>query len=562
MKQWKRKMYNNGVEVRKFYENEVPEGWVLGMLPKSKEEKERANRQRKETNLKKYGAEVPLQADSIKKKVKQTCQERYGVDNVSQATSVIEKRRATFQERYGVDNPGEIQEAQEKAKQTNLLRYGVENPFQAEEVKKKIRETNLKNLGVEYPTQSKEIQEKIKQVCLDRYGVDSPMRSDEIKDRAKQTSLEKYGTEYPIQSQEVREKAKSTLMKNYGVDNPMHSDKVIQTLKETNLALYGFECTSKAPEVKEKAIKTCQEKYGVDWPCMRPEARNYSNDSGPNREFAQVLDEHGVGYQREFVIGSYSYDFKIGDTLVEIDPYATHNSLWGLFDKQKGIPTDYHLKKSQVAEKAGFRCIHVFDWDDVSKVLSFFEKKQRVYARVCEVREVPSKDCSEYLAKNHLQGSCKGQDIRLGLYLGNRLVSLMTFGKPRYTKSFQYELLRYCSDCVVVGGAEKLFKHFVSLYQPESVVSYCDRSKFIGLVYSKLGFKIKSVGSPSKHWYGTKTGKHLTDNLVRQKGVDYLLKTNYGKGTSNEEILIEHGFVPIYDCGQDTFVWEAENKYK
>lgn len=492
MKQWKRKMYNNGVEVRKFYENEVPEGWVLGMLPKSKEEKEKANRQRKETNLKKYGAGAPLQADSIKKKVKQTCQERYGVDNVSQATSVIEKRRATFQERYGVDNPGSIQEAQEKAKQTCLEHYGVENPFGLPEIQEKIRETNLRNLGVEYPTQSAQVREKRLKVYQERHGVSCPLN---------------------------------------------------------------------IPSIREQVNKTCLEKYGVPWNCMRPEARVYSNNSGPNQRFAQVLDDCGIEYQREFVIGRFSYDFKIGNTLIEIDPYATHNSLWGIFDSGPAS-SDYHFNKSQTAEKAGYRCIHIFDWDDISKVLSFFEKKQRVYARACEVREVPAKDCSEYLAKNHLQGSCKGQDIRLGLYLGNRLVSLMTFGKPRYNKHYQYELLRYCSDCAVIGGAEKIFRHFVSLYQPESVVSYCDRSKFVGSVYPKLGFGVKSVGSPSKHWYGTKTGQHFTDNLVRQRGADQLLGTSFGKGTSNEEILIEHGFVPIYDCGQDTFVWEAESKYK
>ena len=49
------------------------------------------------------------------------------------------------------------------------------------------------------------------------------------------------------------------------------------------------------------------------------------------------------------------------------------------------------------------------------------------------------------------------------------------------------------------------------------------------------------------------TKKHFTDNLVRQRGIDQLLGTNYGKGTSNEELLRENGFVEIYDAGQSTF---------
>ena len=131
----------------------------------------------------------------------------------------------------------------------------------------------------------------------------------------------------------------------------------------------------------------------------------------------------------------------------------------------------------------------------------------------------------------------------------------MTFGKSRYNKKYQYELLRYCSSKSVVGGAKKLFKYFIDNYNPDNIISYCDRAKFNGNVYTTLGFKLLNFGSPSCHWYEPKSQKHFTDNLVRQRGFDQLMNANYGKGTSNEELLIQHGFVPIYDCGQDTYVW-------
>ena len=95
----------------------------------------------------------------------------------------------------------------------------------------------------------------------------------------------------------------------------------------------------------------------------------------------------------------------------------------------------------------------------------------------------------------------------------------MTFGKPRYNKNYEYELIRYCSSKKVVGGAEKLFNYFIKTYNPKSIISYCDWSKFNGNVYSKLGFKYKSY-SICKHWYNTKTKKHITDNLLRQRGFD------------------------------------------
>ena len=54
--------------------------------------------------------------------------------------------------------------------------------------------------------------------------------------------------------------------------------------------------------------------------------------------------------------------------------------------------------------------------------------------------------------------------------------------------------------------------------------------------------------------------KHITDYLLRQREFDQLLSKEYGcyrKGTSNEELMKEHGFVEVYDAGQATYVWNA-----
>lgn len=58
--------------------------------------------------------------------------------------------------------------------------------------------------------------------------------------------------------------------------------------------------------------------------------------------------------------------------------------------------------------------------------------------------------------------------------------------------------------------------------------------------------------------YNTKTNQHITDNLLRQQGFDRLFKTNYGKGTSNEQLMLENGFVEIYDAGQATYIYNNE----
>ena len=180
-----------------------------------------------------------------------------------------------------------------------------------------------------------------------------------------------------------------------------------------------------------------------------------------------------------------------------------------------------------------------------------------MYARNCVVKQGNKKDCINYLNKYHLQGYAKST-IDLGLYCNDELVSIMTFGRPRYNKNYEYELIRYCSHKYVVGGAEKLFSYFVKNYSPSSIISYCDNSKFNGDVYNSLGFELRDCGIPTRHWFNIKTGQHITDNLLRQRGFDQLFGTHYGKGTSNDELMIAHNFVEIYDCGQSTHVWKND----
>ena len=292
-------------------------------------------------------------------------------------------------------------------------------------------------------------------------------------------------------------------------------------------------------------MKTCQERYGVDYPCFLPQARVASNDSSPNRKFAEMLTDNGVEFEREFPIGKFQYDFKVGNILLEINPSPTHNSTWGLFNKKGLIPT-YHKNKSETAKENGFRCIHIWDWDNFEKIIKLLCSKNTIYARKCSVVEISLNDTERFLDTYHLQGYAPSK-INIALESGGEIVSLMTFGEPRYNKNYESELIRYCSNSKVIGGAEKLFKYFVTKYSPKSIISYCDKSKFTGDVYERLGFCLLRDGMPSKHWYNIKNRTHITDNLLRQRGFDQLFGTSYGKGTSNEELMLQNGFVEIYD---------------
>jgi len=108
-----------------FCSNSHRERATIALQNKCKEDKgftEKITKKRKETNLKMYGDEVPMNCDFIKEKKKKTMVKKYGVEHSSQSKKCMEKM-----------------------KQTNLDRYGYESAMQNEKVIEKSRQTKIKN---------------------------------------------------------------------------------------------------------------------------------------------------------------------------------------------------------------------------------------------------------------------------------------------------------------------------------------------------------------------------------------------------------------------------------
>jgi len=454
---------------------------------------------------------------------------------------IQEKTKKTNLERRGVEFPMQDPNVREKAERTNLKRRGVRNSFQCPIVRSKIRITNLKKYGVGHPSQSPEIQARRNITNLERRGVQNPFQDPEIQTRIRQTHLEIRGVEYPMQDPNVREKARLTNLVKRGVEYPTQCSTVRSKIRSTNL-----------------------KRHKVEWFVQHPRAFLKSKESRPNRLFKKLLEKNNIEFSQEKAIENFLYDFCMGQTVIEINPSATHNSTHGVHGKPPKVK-DYHKRKLQAAQRAGFHCIHVFDWDDKEKIINLLKSKTNLPARVCEIKEISLQEAQGFLNLYHLQGAVRNQKICLGLFYNNILIGLMTFGKPRYNINYQWELIRLCfhSDYQVIGGSEKLFNYFVKTYHPKSILSYCDLAKFNGNIYSKLGFSLLRTSSPSIHWH--RKNWHILDSSLRMRGFDILVGKKlgldpYGKGTSNEELMIRHKFVKIYDCGKQTWVWLKEGE--
>lgn len=469
---------------------------------------------------------------------------------------------ATMLKKYGVTHYTQVPEFREKARKTRAEHQ--------EETSAKTRATMLEHYGVEYAMQSKELQQKAAATNLERYGVANPAQNAEIRkkiseavsseacqERYCQTSLEHYGVEYPAQSAEVQNKMKATCLERYGVEHVMQHEEVkqrmIQNAERTRIL---------HPEIstinKQRIHEACLEKYGVDWFCQLKQCREAAHQtiSQANRAIGTTLTSMGCDVAYELSLGPYSYDIAIPSQkiAIEVNPSYTHNTEGNHYGVVR--TSDYHLKKTQVAIDGGYRCVHIFDWDNVDKVLQLFSPKKLVYARKCKVQEIDAATASEFESLYHLQGAVRGQQLCLGLFCWGQLLEVMTFGRPRYNNKYDWELLRLCTatEYKVVGGANKLWAYFLKAHKNESVISYCDIAKFTGHVYAQLGMELLYTTPPSKIW--SKGSQKITDNLLRQRGFDQLFDTDFGKGSSNEGLMLQHGWLPVYDCGQQVWIYE------
>ena len=143
----------------------------------------------KDTNLKKFGVEFPLQ--QLKK---ENCE-------------IYQKISQTCINKFGVDSPLKNKEVREKIKQTNIQKYGVDNLFKNDIIKEKIKQTNIQKYGVDYLFKSNIIKEKIKQTNIQKYGVDNPLKNKEIREKIKQTNIQKYGVDNPLKNKEIWKKS-------------------------------------------------------------------------------------------------------------------------------------------------------------------------------------------------------------------------------------------------------------------------------------------------------------------------------------------------------------------
>ena len=388
------------------------------------------------------------------------------------------------------------------------------------------------------------VKDKIRAGLKESWNGIHPMLRDDVKKKHKDTMIKNYGVEYTMKNPELVKRSLETKLKKFG---PSMNN--LEKRKETNLKKYGythsnFASLQKRYDVKyEKIINswkhiiplfTKEEYHGCahteryDFQCVECNySFNVSIDNGyiphcricanKNNQVSKSSGEYQIIDYIKSIAPNLTIEHSNRNILngKELDIYIPELKLAieynGIYwhSESNGKNKRFHINKTNSCAHFGIQLLHIFDyqWDlnqDIIKSLiaSKIHQTKPIYARKCKIKKITSKIKNEFLNNTHIQGQCNSS-INLGLYYNDELVSVITFGKSRYDKKYEYELLRYSSKLhtTVVGGFSKLLKYFIKEYAPKNIMTYCDRNTSTGNVYLKNGFSLVNIVDPGYFYF-------------------------------------------------------------
>lgn len=495
-----------------------------------------------------------VNSPKTKEKTRQTCIKKYGVSSPGQAESVKKKSQQTCLKKYGTKCSLQSKSSLEKTKQKNLQKYGVEHPSQNKQIQQKIRQTKQQRYGDIQPWHSTDAYAKRKNTWIKKYGTSHPMKSPEIQQKQCESVKSKYNVSYYTQTQSfTRTRLKKVFNQhilNNGYDEPCFSfNEFVQC--NHHLQLMSFKCKKCGNIFQSKHINGHHSRCPICYPIIR---QAISQDE---KNLQQFLSSLGIKYtcNDRTLINPLEIDILIEDKQLAIE----YDGLYWHSDAYKD--SKYHLMKTELCAKKEIQLIHIFEneWCQHPEIVESRLKNilgihdTTIFARKCAIKTVDSKESCEFQNQNHLQGESKAS-VNLGLFFENQLVSLMTFSKSRFSKKYEWEMVRFCNklNYHIPGAASRLLKYFEKNWKPHSIVSYADRRWSMGNLYNALGFSLDHI-SPPNYWYFKTNMLYLESRVKYQKHQQKKYLDKFDANKTEVENMKDNGYLRIYDCGNLVF---------
>jgi hypothetical protein len=267
-----------------------------------------------------------------------------------------------------------------------------------------------------------------------------------------------------------------------------------------------------------------------------------------------LLDDLKLKYSGEII-----HRYKIDNT--EIDIFVPEFNLgielnglhWHKDDSNK------HLDKYLKCKEIGIELIQFTDLDFqykydimISMILNKLNSSDRKYgARETYIDDsLSSVEYKYFCEKNHIKGYAPAK-IRIGLRhkKTNELLTIFSVSKSRFSKTHQWELVRFCStlNTNVIGALSKGTKYIAN--NIGSFETFADLHYGSGTAYEKTGYKFLYNTNPN-YWYWNRKENRLESRLKYQK---HKLPD---QTMTEKEYTASIGLHRYYDCGNAKYSFE------
>jgi hypothetical protein len=286
----------------------------------------------------------------------------------------------------------------------------------------------------------------------------------------------------------------------------------------------------------------------------------HSTISHGHVEIADYIKSLGfsvINNNRSF-INPYELDILINNTNLAIE---FHGIYYHSYDKKElPVQKNKHFNKFLLCKDKNLQLLQIFEheWNKKPEIVKSMIKSKlklnkKVNARQCTIKCLSVKEFSNFMNKNHLQGSC-GSSINYGLEYNNEIVCAIGFNIKN-----QCEITRFANKLYVnvIGGAGRLLSHFIKTYNPKTIMTYANLRYSKGDLYEKLGFKFIKYTKPN--YFYTKSSKTYS-RLKFQKHKLKKLLTKYDENLSEPQNMFNNGYRRIWDAGNAKFIKELNTE--
>lgn len=512
------------------------------------------------TNELVYGDRIPMRTETIKKKHKESMR-----NSPKKIEDVVRQRQQTYFGNTGYYSPQQNPEVRKKTENTNIERIGVPTALMLKTTRDTTKEKCISEHGVEYYSQVPEIKEKIRQTTFNNHGVWHYSQSEQFKTKIIEKNNNQYGVDYLFQTEQFKNKLKemrfSATVSKFNASNT--NKIVIRHATRKNVCLIKCTICDKEYEAYVTNSLNCKaNENNYKCPICEP---NTSSEENIRRYIESIGVQLPI--KDRTIIKPKELDMLIPsmNIAVEYNGLMFHSQGYTEHSMFRNKSKDFHLSKTEECERNAIRLFHIFEneWlnpttQDIWKSIisnALVKTVHKIYGRHTTIKEIKGKEADSFFGTNHMQGKCQSS-VNLGLYFEDELVSCMSFGKSRYNKNVEWELLRFANKKYtnVVGGASKLIKHFERTYKPSSLISYANRRWSQGKLYEQLGFAYKGYTKPN-YFYFKYRSMTLESRIKYQK---HKLKDiegfNFDSNMSESENMFNNGFRRIYDCGNKIYI--------